>query len=263
MADKSPRAVSGGEQGIPAAPPVNGGELPDGAVWEPLGARSRGVYRLPGCSFGEDALALARFAVPRPEERVCDLGTGTGVLPLYWYREPGESQGPSIDAVELDPTAAALARRAVREGGLLSFIRVWEADLRALEGVLPAGAYDRVTCNPPYFYGKGAFPSDPGSAAARRRLARQEGTHSCTLDQVLAAAARLLKNGGRFLVCHRPERLTDLVSGLRAHGLEPKRLRLLLARPGDTAPWLLLCEARKGGRPGLSVELCVKGEDAP
>lgn len=261
MADKSPGAVSVGEPGVPFAPSVKESALPDGAVWEPLGSRSRGVYRLPGCSFGEDALALARFAVPRPGERVCDLGTGTGVLPLYWYREPGEAQGPSIDAVELDPAAAALARRAVRESGLDSLIRVWEDDLRALEEVLPAGAYDRVTCNPPYFYGKSAFPS--GAAAARRRLARQEGPHGCTLDQVLAAAARLLKNGGRFFVCHRPERLTDLVSGLRAHGLEPKRLRLLLARPGDAAPWLLLCEARKGGRPGLSVELCVKGEDVP
>ena len=229
-------------------------------MWEPLGSRSRGVYRLPGCSFGEDALALARFAVPRPGERVCDLGTGTGVLPLYWYREPGEAQGPSIDAVELDPAAAALARRAVRESGLDSLIRVWEADLRALEEVLPAGAYDQVTCNPPYFYGKSAFPS--GAAAARNGLPGRRAPRLHAGSGAGGGGPAAEKRRALF-VCHRPERLTDLVSGLRAHGLEPKRLRLLLARPGDAAPWLLLCEARKGGRPGLSVELCVKGEDVP
>ncbi len=220
-----------------------------------------GVYRLPGCSFGEDALALARFAVPRPGERVCDLGTGTGVLPLYWYREPGEAQGPSIDAVELDPAAAALARRAVRESGLDSLIRVWEADLRALEEVLPAGAYDQVTCNPPLLLRQKRFPvrrrCRPPAGLPGRRPPRLHAGSGAGGGGPAAEKRRAL------FVCHRPERLTDLVSGLRAHGLEPKRLRLLLAGPGDAAPWLLLCEARKGGRPGLSVELCVKGEDVP
>ena len=80
---------------------------------------------------------------------------------------------------------------------------------------------------------------------------------------MLAAASRLLKNGGRFCICHRPERLADLLSGLRACSLEPKRLRLLLAAPGDAVPWLVLCEAKKGAGPGLQMEVFMKGEEAP
>ena len=76
---------------------------------------------------------------------------------------------------------------------------------------------------------------------------------TCTLDQLCAAAARLVKNGGRFALCHRPERLCDVLCTLRAHGLEPKRLKLVAHSPAHP-PALLLVEAVKGGRPGLVVE---------
>ena len=246
---------------------------PEEGIWEPLGepvgpagSSPLGVYRLSGCAFGEDALLLARFSAPRPGERVCDLGTGTGILPLYWHRLRTDAADGVffVDAVEREPVAASLARRAVEESGLSPYIRVWQADLRALDRVLPAGAYDRVTCNPPYFpagSGPASFPGTP--EAARRRMARQDGAPRCTLDQVLAAASRLLTNGGRFCICHRPERLADLLSGLRACSLEPKRLRLLLAAPGDAVPWLVLCEAKKGAGPGLQTEVFMKGEEAP
>ena len=222
---------------------------PEEGIWEPLGepvgpagSSPLGVYRLPGCAFGEDALLLARFSAPRPGERVCDLGTGTGILPLYWHRLRTDAADGVffVEAVEREPVAASLARRAVEESGLSPYIRVWQADLRALDGVLPAGAYDRVTCNPPYFPVGSGPASFPGTSASR-----------------------LLKNGGRFCICHRPERLADLLSGLRACSLEPKRLRLLLAAPGDAVPWLVLCEAKKGAGPGLQMEVFMKGEEAP
>ena len=74
----------------------------------------------------------------------------------------------------------------------------------------------------------------------------------CTLDQLCAAAGYLVKNGGRFALCHRPERLADIICSLRAHGLEPKRLVLLSHSPKH-APSLLLVEAVKQGRPGVEV----------
>ena len=89
------------------------------------------------------------------------------------------------------------------------------------------------------------------------RLARHE--QPGTLDEVVAAASRLLRFGGRFCLCHRPERLADLCCALRARGLEPKRLRLVCRRAGD-APSLLLLETRRGGRPGLDIAapLCLE-----
>ena len=60
------------------------------------------------------------------------------------------------------------------------------------------------------------------------------------------------RNGGRFALCHRPERLTDLLCALRVCGLEPKRLQLA-THALDRPPSLVLVEAVRQGRPGLEV----------
>ena len=75
---------------------------------------------------------------------------------------------------------------------------------------------------------------------------------NCTPEQPCAAAGRLLKNGGRFALCYRPERMPDLLCALRGAGLEPKRLKLLCHSPTHP-PYGMVVEAVKQGRPGLSI----------
>ena len=67
-----------------------------------------------------------------------------------------------------------------------------------------------------------------------------------------AAAGRLVKNGGRFALVHRPERLAELFAALQGSGLEPKRLQLI-QHDTDTPPSSVLVEAVRQGRPGLEV----------
>lgn len=76
--------------------------------------------------------------------------------------------------------------------------------------------------------------------------------HACTLEELCAAAGRLLKNGGRFALVHRPERLADLLAALRACGVEPKRLQMVQHGP-QTPPSACLVEGVRQGRPGLKV----------
>ena len=192
-------------------------------------------------TFGTDALLLADFAAPHAHERVCDLGTGCGILPILFHRT---TPAPAVDAVELCPEAAALARSNVEQNNLCSSITVYEEDWCALS--LPKGAYDRVVCNPPYF----AEGSGKLSPLPERRLARHE--QGDTLAAVTAAAAKLLKNSGHFVLCHRPERLVDVLEALRTNKLEPKRLQLVYAR-ADRPPFLLLCDAVRFGKPSLNV----------
>lgn len=187
-----------------------------------------------------DSFALGWFARPKRGSRVCDLGCGTGLLGALLLARDGTVR---LCGVERNEEAAALARRTFSENG-------WDAEVLTLDlrGALPgAGTTDYVISNPPY------FPSGSGVSAAdaQRRSAREE--TDCTLGELCAAAARLLRYGGSFALVHRTERLTDLLCTLRAHTLEPKRLRFVVKR-ADAAPSLVLIEARRGGRPGLTVE---------
>ena len=184
---------------------------------------------------GGDALALSRFVTLRPRWRVCDLGTGSGALLLLLAEREGTL---TLTGVEQEERSARTARENLQNNGLEGTIL--HADLR--EAPLPAGQFDLVVSNPPY------FPLHCGTSAGP---ARSE--EFCTLDDLCTAAARLVKNGGKFALCHRPERLVDLLCTLRVHNLEPKRLKFIAHSPNH-APSLVLVEAVRQGKPGLTIE---------
>ena len=200
---------------------------------EQLGAytleQPEGVFPL-----GGDTLALGSFATVRPRWRVCDLGTGSGALLLLLA---GREPTLALTGVELDAAAAQTAQNNLNSNGLEGPILC--CDLRSAP--LPAGRFDLVLSNPPYF----AVGSGTSGGSARCE-------ESCSLDELCAAAARLVKNGGRFALCHRPERLTDVLCTLRKHGLEPKRLKLLAHSPTQP-PSTVLVEAVRQGKPGLDI----------
>ena len=144
----------------------------------------------------------------------------------------------SLTGIDIDPLSARTARENLAVNGLEG--RILTGDLRTAP--LPAGGFDLAVSNPPY------FPTGSGRSGGP---ARSE--ELCSLDDLCAAAGRIVKNRGRFALCHRPERLADVVCALRAHGLEPKRLGLVSHGP-DHPPSLLLAEAVKQGRPGLTIQ---------
>lgn len=197
----------------------------------------------PQHTFGTDAVLLADFAAPKNKDYACDLGTGCGIIPLLWCRGSAPAR---VAAVELQEKGWLQAKRSFEMNGLQGRAEVFNADLRSLRGVLPMGAFDLVTMNPPYQ----AVSTGIESAEQAHRLARHELT--CTLEDAVNAAAGLLNFGGRFCLCQKPERLTDVLTAMRAAGLEPKRLRFVCQRQGDR-PWLFLVEGKKGRKPGLVV----------
>ena len=200
------------------------------------------VNTAPGAGFGTDALLLARFAQPRRQERALDLCSGCGIVALVWH-DAGH-RGPCT-ALELDPAASALCAASVQENDA-AHIEPLCADLRTFcYAGGEQGRYDFAACNPPYF-AAGPRSPDPVRAAARH-------TDTCTLADAVNAAARALRESGRFLLCHRPDQLAEVLCTLRAARLEPKRLAFARQRPGSI-PWLFVVEAQKGRRPGLRLE---------
>ncbi len=193
---------------------------------------------------GTDSFALGYFARPKAGDAVCDLGSGTGLLgTLLLARE----SALTLHCVELNAAATSLAEKTFQENGWAERVHFHVGDLRDTATLPSAGSIDFCISNPPYFKA-GSGVSCVGEA---RKTAREES--ECTLDDVCAAAARVLRWGGKFCLVHRVDRLCDLISSLRDHALEPKRLRFVLPR-SDAAPSLLLLEARRGGKSGLTVE---------
>lgn len=184
---------------------------------------------------GGDALALGAFSTVKPGWRVCDLGTGSGGLLLLLARR---AENLTLTGIDIDPLSARIARENLAANSLPG--EILTGDLRRES--LPAGGFDLVVSNPPY------FPVGSGKSGGP---ARSE--EFCSLAELCAAASRLVKNGGRFALCHRPERLVDVLCALRSCRLEPKRLKLAAHGPGHP-PSLLLVEAVKQGRPGLKFD---------
>ena len=84
-----------------------------------------------------------------------------------------------------------------------------------------------------------------------RAIARHE--LLCTLDDVVSAAAKLVRPGGHFYLVHRPLRLAEILTKLTLAGLEPKRMRLVYPHV-DEAPNMVLLDCVRGGAPELRVE---------
>lgn len=209
----------------------------DGEFIETLG---KGVQVI--CSkahgFGTDAILLANFADPKKNDKCIDLGTGCGIIPFIWYRDGVKD----ITGVDIQALAIAQFERSNELNN--SNLKALCGDLRNL--CLPKGQFNVVTINPPYKKVDTGILSD----ATPEMIARHE--IMCTVDDACKTAEELLNFGGRFVMCHRPERLADVISAMRAHNLEPKRIRFVQKRP-ETAPWLFLIEGKKGAKPYLDV----------
>ncbi len=204
-------------------------------------------------TFGTDALLLAYFAAPKKTDKACDFGTGCGIIPLLWCRQERTAK---ITAVEIQANACEQVRKSIELNALEEKLEIINTDLLNLKELLPIGQWNLVTMNPPYY----AANTGLKSCGEAELIARHEVL--CSLQEISKAAAAVLKFGGRFCLCHRPERLCDVFAAMREAGIEPKRLRMVAHCTGK-APKLILVEGKKGGKPGIKIEpqLVIKNDN--
>ena len=196
-----------------------------------------------GFRFCTDSVLLADFCRPRKGDRVADMGTGSGVIPLLLS---ARAPGLSIDAFEISEPAADRARRSAGLNGLSGTIRIHAADLRDAPGIIGRESVTLVVTNPPYLQpGEGLVSPDPERALARG------GAASCAIEGWTAACAAVLKNGGRFAAVFPAAGFLRLCDAMRRAEIEPKRARFVSSGP-DRPPKLFLIGGVKRGGKGLS-----------
>ena len=220
-------------------------ELKPGERLDDLQRNGYKIIQDPGrFCFGMDAVLLSGFAKVKPGERVVDLGTGTGIIPILLE---ARSKGASFTGLEIQPESADMASRSVQLNDLQERVHIVNGDIKEAVQIFGAASCHVVTGNPPYMTAQhGLQNPDQPKAIARHEVL-------CTLEDVISQAAGLLMPGGRFYMVHRPFRLAEIMTGLCAHGLEPKRMQLVYPYV-DREPNMVLLEAVKGGRPRITVE---------
>ncbi len=194
--------------------------------------------------FGMDAVLLSGFANVKRGERVLDLGTGTGVLPiLLEAKYPGDH----YTGLEIQAESADMAKRSVSFNHLEEKIDIIEGDIKEASGIFGPASFDVITSNPPYMIAEHGLKNDNQAMY----IARHEAL--CTLDDLLRESSRLLGSKGRFYMVHRPFRLPEILRKMSEYRLEPKRMRLVHPFV-DKEPNMVLVEGMKDGRPRMKVE---------
>ena len=209
---------------------------------EPLG-KGFFVYVTDHHTFGTDAVLLSNFASAKRKDKMVDLGTGCGIIPLLMLREGNLKFATGVD---ISDEATVIACKTVADQNIENF-KIVNSNLTDLKGKVEFGCHTLVTCNPPYKAPNGGL-KNPDRVL---QVARHE--TECTLEDIVSVGAKLLQTGGRLCMCHRPERLSELLSLMTKYKVEPKRLRLVCQRKGEE-PWLVLVEGRRSGNIGLRIE---------
>lgn len=194
--------------------------------------------------FGMDAVLLSGFAKVKKEEKVIDLGTGTGIIPILLE---AKTKGRSYVGLEIQSESADMARRSVLMNHLEHKISVVEGDIKSASTIFGKNCFNVVTSNPPYMTDMHGIknPQEPKAIARHEVL--------CSLDDVVREASALLVPGGRFYMVHRPFRLVEIFAAMTKYKLEPKTLRMVYPFV-DREPNMVLIEAIKGAKSRIKVE---------
>lgn len=194
--------------------------------------------------FGMDAVLLSGFANIKEKDKVLDLGTGTGIIPILLE---GRKKGNHFTGLEIQEESADMARRSVKGNSLEEKIDIVTGDIKEASKIFGPASFDVVTSNPPYMnHNHGLVNPNQPKAIARHELL-------CSLEDVIREASKVLKQNGRFIMVHRPFRLAEIVELMKQYKLEPKRMKFVHPYI-DKEPNMVLIEGLKGGNPMVTIE---------
>lgn len=189
--------------------------------------------------FTSDSILLSRFARAKKGDKVADFCSGSGVVGFHFL-----CLNPCISSLDLFEMQSALAEMSERTAKLNGFVcTVHNCKIQEI-GREYDDKFSLILCNPPYE--RAGFENE----VYERAVCRKEIT--VTLQEIVEAAYRAVKFGGRFAVINRADRTAELIFLLKNRGLEPKKLQFVAGSAG-AKPYLVMVEAVKGGKEGIEI----------
>ncbi len=136
---------------------------------------------------GTDGVLLGAWADVRDAKSILDIGTGSGIIALVMAQR--SRQDAKIDAVELLEGDAGQALENVLSSPWPDKISVVNTSIQKFD---PAGKYDLIVCNPPFF-SKSLLPPGQNRTSARHDL-------HLSHDDLIKSAGRLLSPSGKLCI---------------------------------------------------------------
>jgi tRNA1Val (adenine37-N6)-methyltransferase len=202
------------------------------------------IQKPEGFCFGVDAVLLSDYAKVKKGQKVLDLCTGSGVIPILLA---AKTEAAHITGLELQKDYADMAGRSVELNHLENRIDIQCGDVKEVRSLFAPDSFSVVTVNPPYMTEKHGLQNE----YEPKTIARHEVT--VTLADVVGAASYVLPESGRFYMIHKPFRTAEIFRIMKQFQLEPKRIRFVHPYV-DKEPTMVLIEGRKGGRERITVE---------
>lgn len=192
--------------------------------------------------FTSDAIMLTRFTSVKKGDVVADFCSGSGVVGFHFY-----GLNPVIKSVTFFEMQKPLFDLSVKSIALNNLEEKFSAINTRLQDIDKeyTEKFSLIVCNPPYMkVGAGEHQEKEHIAVCRSEL-------TLSLQDLILAIAKCLKYGGRVNLVHRADRLIDVISEMKKHGIEPKKLQFV--RGGNKAPYLFMIEGVKGGKSGIKI----------
>ena len=209
----------------------------------PCEDRLRLIQRRDGYRFSIDAILLANFITPKKHERLLDIGTGCGIIPIYLSKKGYENTMIGVE-IQKDLFDLSMRNKCGNKCDNVDFIH---GNITSLAQSLKKSPFHVVVANPPYTKARTGRQS-PGHS---RLLARYE--TALNLEGLISASSSLLFKKGRLCVIYPARRLGELIYVARSGNLELKRVRFVYPRKNEEAN-LFLAEFMKEGGIGTTIQ---------